>query len=427
MKSQRYKHEASVSAKKREKDKRYIKGFGAVVVIALVFCAGFVLGNQTRLLASWGFYVGEDGASSAMPSSNSLLAKNSLSSRIGEVEELLAENSIDEYDLDVATQAVVESLFSVVDDAYLQYYTPERYGSYVTENVSEPYSGIGVLFADHNGRAYVTDVFEGSVAYMNGVRQGDFVVAINGDKSHDWSVNEVVNAVSLGDGETVTITWLRTSSLDSDKGEEYTVTLECSVYNETNVSWNMNDSIGIIKVRQITQNAADLVQQAVVELTNQGATSFVLDLRDNPGGYLTQAINIANLFVPSGVLVEIKTVDGSTTRNASGGVITSAPVIILVNNYTAAAAEVLVAAMQDNQRATVVGETTRGKGSVQVMRELSFGGALRYTAALYISPLGHVLNGSGVMPDVSIAGSEDSEEDAQMEYALEAARSLSQG
>lgn len=184
--------------------------------------------------------------------------------------------------------------------------------------------------------------------------------------------------------------------------------------------------MGVVKMRQVTQNAADLVRQAIEGLTAQGATSFVLDLRDNPGGYLTQAVDVAALFVPSGVLVQIQTNDGITPKSVPSGskVVTEAPVVVLVNQYTAAAAEVLAAALQDNQRAQVVGETSLGKGSVQVVRELDFGGAVRYTAAYYLSPQGQAIDGVGVVPQVGVANGSTEGEDTQMLVAVDTARSL---
>ena len=165
------------------------------------------------------------------------------------------------------------------------------------------------------------------------------------------------------------------------------------------------------------------MKAAVSELESQGAASFVLDVRDNPGGYLTQSVDIASLFVKSGTLVKIQTREAEdSTKTATGAVATDKPLVVLVNGNTAAAAEVLVAALQDNQRATLVGQTTLGKGSVQVTRELSFGGALRYTAAYYKSPLGHDINGVGVTPDVTVALSEGI--DNQKELAIETAQSL---
>ena len=191
-----------------------------------------------------------------------------------------------------------------------------------------------------------------------------------------------------------------------------------------NVTTSLEGTVGYLKVRQLTQTSADLVKQALADLGSQGALSFVLDIRDNPGGYLTQAVDLASLFVKSGSIVQIETKDGKSVKSATGNVATDKPLVVLVNENTAAAAEVLAAALQENQRATLVGASTLGKGSVQVVRDLSFGGALRYTAAYYLTPQGRAINDVGVTPDVSVGLGGEAGSDNQRSLALETAQSL---
>ena len=176
-----------------------------------------------------------------------------------------------------------------------------------------------------------------------------------------------------------------------------------------------------MKVKQLTQNSAQLTQAALNDLLAQGARAFVLDLRDNPGGYLSQAVDLASLFMSSGTVVEIQTVDGQTAKAASGQPATSLPLVVITNKNTAAAAEVVAAALKESQRATLVGTTTLGKGSVQVLHELSYGGAMRYTAAYYLTPEGHAIDQVGVTPTVALENSDTG--DAQKDYAVEVAAS----
>ena len=182
-----------------------------------------------------------------------------------------------------------------------------------------------------------------------------------------------------------------------------------------------------MKVRQISSNAAELVDQATKSLIEQGAGAIVLDLRDNAGGYLTQAVDIASLFVNSGVLVQIQGNDGpATTKSAAGDApYKDVPLVVVVNRYTAAAAEVLAASLQDNERADVVGETSMGKGSVQVVRELDFGGAVRYTAAYYLTPQGEPIDNVGIAPQVGVVNGEGEDgADSQLATGIDIARSL---
>ena len=412
---------ATLRARKaQERTKRFVGLLALLVVVALAFYAGFVLRGQPELLSKIGFPTGLDEAQT-QTNTQAKSTFNTVSSRLSEVEDILQTSSQDTYDLDDATSKALGAFVEATGDDYVRYFDPQHYASYIKEAADGSYAGIGVLFSDYNGRAYVADVFEGSVAQAQGVRQGDFVVAIDGDSSHAWSLTETVKALSRPDGDTVVITWMRSSSLDAETGDTFTTTLTCSTYAQTNVESELDDKVGYIKIRQITQNAADLLASEINSLSLQGATSFVIDIRDNPGGYLTQAVDMASLFVKSGVLVEIQTANDSSTKTASGTVVTSAPVVVLINEYTAAAAEVFAAALQDNQRAEMVGSSSMGKGSVQVVRELSFGGAIRYTAAYYKTPLGHDINNVGIIPDRSVGQGSDTESDPQKSLALEAA------
>ena len=267
----------------------------------------------------------------------------------------------------------------------------------------------------------MVDLFEGSPAQLGGVQVGDFVVAVDGDREQSWSRSEVASLLSQHAGQSAVITWRRPESLESDGGKEFTTTLQCAEYDEPNVTieYYGDQHVGYIRLKQFTQNSASLVEKALRDLEAQGAESYVLDLRDNPGGYLSQAVDVASLFMNSGTVVEIKTVDGQSAKAASGKVATAAPLIVLLNKNTAAAAEVVAAALKENQRATLVGVTTLGKGSVQVLHELSFGGAMRYTAAYYLTPEGHAIDQVGVTPTVLVdTGGND---DAQKQYAIEVA------
>lgn len=386
----------------------------------LIFCAGFFVRGNADLMERVGFVVPEDSKKSAQ---NTLQDMAEVSSRLDEVESLLLASSLDTYDAEAATRSVLDAFLKTTDDAYARYFDSTRYTAFVDVSADE-YPGVGVFFSEENGRAYALDVFEGSSAAEAGVRQGDIVVAIDGDRSQDWTATEAINAVQREPDSTVVVTWLRPSATEGGEDTEFTTTLVCSDYKESNVTTQRIGTVGYIALKQFTQNSDALVRSAVDDLTADGALSFVLDLRDNPGGYLTKAVEVASLFIRSGVVVEIDTLDAKTTKQASGGAATDAPLVVLVNGNTAGAAEVLAAALRDTDRATVAGTATMGKGSVQVTKPLSFGGALRYTAARYVSPSGYPIDKVGVAPDVTVTVREGSSTDNQKDFAVETAASL---
>lgn len=413
---------AASERRARARNVRLAKAFTVVIAVSAAFAVGFFVRGESPLLEALGFSSLVVDADRAVGSAASGDTYDSLGARVAEVEGIIEEDSLDSYDLSMATTNLLGALADTTEDPYLRYYDAARYAALVQDS-SGGYAGVGVLFSEYNGRAYAVDVFEGSAAQAAGVLEGDFVVAIDGDRDHDWTTTEVAAALRRDEGESVVITWRRAASLDDEGGEEYTTTLPISNATVKNVEHALEGSVGYIKLKQITQNADDLVRAAVEDLEAQGATSFVLDIRDNPGGYLTQAVDVASLFVKSGTVVKIETREmDESTKVATGSFATDKPLVVLVNGNTAASAEVLAAALKDNQRATLVGETTLGKGSVQVTRDLSFGGALRYTAAYYKSPLGHDIDGAGVAPDVSMGLAEG--EDNQKALAIETAQSL---
>lgn len=393
-----------------------------VVAIVAAFGIGFAVRGNTQLMTSLGV-ISSDANDATNPGATVTgNTYDSISARVAEVEGILQQQSVGSYDLDGATSILLSDFPKTVDDPYARYFTPAQYVLYKQESSASSPAGIGVLFAEYNGRVYAADVFEGSSASVSGVEQGDIIVAIDGERSDGWTASTVANMLAREEGTQVVITWLRVPSLDSDVGDEFVTTLFCTQTSKQNVTYSLENQVGYIKVSQFTYDSAELVAAAIRELDAQDAVAYVLDLRDCPGGYLTQAVDIASLFMPSGMVVQIQTKSATSNKSVSGNVLTNKPLTVIVNGNTAAAAEVLAAALKDSSRATLIGTTTLGKGSVQVVRELSFGGAVRYTAAYYLSPLGHGISNEGVSPDIYVNETSD---DQQLSIALETALSLS--
>lgn len=408
------KEDASKSNYKRNAG--IVKIFGACICVCLIFCLGFLLRGNTQLLASLGF---ANLAPTAPQSDDSTATQHqdTIAKRIDEVESLLDTESLNTYDLNQATTSMVNSLISATDDPYVRYFDTESYQSYL-ESTSSPDRGIGVLFGEYNGQCYAVDVFEGSYAEAAGVQPGDFIHTIDGEQRSQWSMPEVMEALSRPEGESVYITWRRPENLDASGGETYSTTLSYYTESIENILFEVIDGVGYIDVRQLSSDSASIVRSVIEQADTDEVSAFVLDLRDVPGGYLTQAVEIASLFIPSGTVVQIQTNDTVTTRSADGESITNLPLVVLANGRTSGSAEVLVAALQETERASVVGTTTQGKGSVQVIQPLSFGGALRYTAAYYLTPSGSGIEGVGVVPDITVSNAGN-----QQTVALEVARS----
>lgn len=400
-----YKHNASI-----------VKVLGACILVCVVFCAGFLVRGNDQFLQALGFSdinATEDKNAGMTVTGNTY---DSISARVAEVEGTLSQESLDTYDLNTATKAVLDSFLASADDPYLRYFDDQSYQSYVA-NAARTDSGVGVLFGEIEGECYVFDVFEDSEAALAGVREGDRIVSIDGSERDTWSMPDVVNALARDDGQSVYITWQRSSDDPVNPNEIYSTNLSYVASTETNIQTNVDDSVLYIEVSQLASDSSSVVRQAIEDAEGNGISGIILDLRDVPGGYLTQAVNIASLFITSGTVVQIQTNDNVTTKSADGQSITQLPLVVLVNGRTSGSAEVLAAALQESDRATVVGQTTQGKGSVQVMQPLSFGGALRYTAATYLTAEGRAIDGAGVYPDVEVS-SQESQYEVAYELAL---------
>lgn len=404
-------------ASKNKRNASIVKFLGACIFVCVVFCAGFAVRGNTDLLDAMGLssFDTDSDVNPGMTVSGDTY--NSLSARFAEVDGILSEGGMGSYDLSQATAKALPAFLGAVDDPYLRYYDDQSYQSYLT-TTKNPNAGIGVLFGESDGQCFVSDVFEDSAAASAGIQPGDRIVSIDGVAKTTWSAPDVLNALSRGEGESVFITWNRPAT-ESSEESTFGTTLTFSSSSEENVTYETQEGIGIIRLKQITSDSASQVTNAINAVTAEGAHSLVLDLRDVPGGYLTQAVDISSLFIQSGVVVQIETAEGTTSRSADGKSITTAPLVVLVNGRTSGCAEVLAAALQETDRASVVGTATLGKGSVQIMQPLSFGGALRYTAAYYLTPNGRQIEGTGVSPDI-----ESSSASTQESVALDVARSL---
>ena len=413
------KREQNAARLEKMQVRRAARIFTVILVFAIAFAGGFLLRGNEPLMKRLG--IGATTSTQVNPGQTiSGNTYDSLAARIAEVQGTLEKESLDEYDLNAATTSLINALLADIEDPYARYLDSERYQKFLQDLSTTDYVGIGVIFAEQGQTVYAADVFADSVAAGSGVQVGDVIVAIDGTRTQGMTASEVNNTIFREAGSSVVTTWRRPSSTGAESGEEFTVTLHCSQYKEKNVETELtNENVGVIKVAQITQNSSSLVSDAVKSLAASGALSFVLDLRDCPGGYLTQAVDIANLFMKSGTIVQIDSNGATTTKAVSSAAITDAPLYVLVNDKTAAAAEVIAGALQDSKRATIVGDTTMGKGTMQVTRELSFGGALRYTAAKYKTPLGYEIDGSGISPDihVSLEGDADNQKSLAADLA----------
>jgi len=213
------------------------------------------------------------------------------------------------------------------------------------------------------------------------------------------------------------------------QGDTFTVQITYAEITIPNVTSALKDGgVGYITIAKFNGLTADTVAGYIGDLTAQGATSIVIDLRNDPGGLADQAVDAASLFLDDGsTVMQIKYKNSSDVKKTSRAAVTDLPLVVLVNQNSASASEIFAAAVKDNGRATLVGTTTYGKGIMQDTTKLSFGGAIKFTFATYLGPNGEAINGIGITPDIVVEAADsavDAESDPQLDAALAEARRL---
>lgn len=381
----------------------------AVILTASGFIGGYVTGK-------WDF-----GTPSVLRASQD---EDVVLERIDEVRDLLDRQALKPPSETSATAGAIQGLLASGGDDYALYFDDQHYG-YFNEEMNGEFGGIGVSLGEGEYGAYVVEVFEGTPADKGGVKAGDVFVQIDDVRRAKWSTDEVVKRVRGKEGTKVAIVLIRPGKKDMP-GEEMSFSLVREIITFPNTTSELKGTVGYVETAQFNGNATAEISDAVAKLAKKGAKSFVLDLRNNPGGSLEQAVSVSSLFVDEGVIVRVAERGRDEIEHHSmGQKITSAPLVVLVNGNSASASEIVAGALQDYERATIVGETTFGKGSVQTVKELSFGGAVKFTTAHYLTPKKRAIDGKGLTPDVvvkmDIEKQMDEKTDVQLKKALEIA------
>ena len=305
------------------------------------------------------------------------------------------------------TYAAIEGMLeSLGDEGHTRFLTPEE-REQNREGLSGTYVGIGVQLQDEEDQVVVATPIEGSPADEAGVESGDVVVAVDGESVRGEDISEVVRKVRGPEGSAVKLTVLR-------GGEERVFDLERAEIEAPVVSWALipRSDVALVRLSSFSNDSAEEIREAFEEARAAGARRFVLDLRDNPGGSLDQAVEMAGDFLEPGSVVYIRkeaTGEREKVRVEDGSEPTNAPLAVLVNEGSASSSEILAGALRDNGRATVVGERTFGTGTVLSEFTLRDGSAILLGIAEWLTPDGDFIRGTGIKPDIKVALEENDE------------------
>lgn len=290
----------------------------------------------------------------------------------------------------------IGGMVASLSDPYSTYFTPEDAKSF-DEQLSGTFFGIGAQLDVKDTRIVVVAALPGTPADHAGLRSGDVIAQIDGASTDGMSVDEAVTHIRGAKGTTVSLGILRDNATDPE-----TIPIVRDEINVDSVKYTMMDNhVADIEISMFNEDTSSLFAEAAKKAIQDGATSIVLDLRNNPGGLLDSAITLAGYWIPSGGTAVIEDIRGTRTEypTSGSGSLKDLPTVVLVNGGSASASEILAGALQDAKKATVIGEQTFGKGSVQEYHSLPDGGAVKITVARWLTPLGRSIDKQGITPD----------------------------
>jgi carboxyl-terminal processing protease len=324
-------------------------------------------------------------------------------------------------DMQQVTYAAIRGMLETLDDPYTVFLEPDV-AARAAEDATGELQGIGawVGMDEEEGKVMILGTFEGSPAEQAGILSGDHILAVDGVSIVDRSVNE---AVALIRGPAGTEVALLIEREGTPEPFEITVTRARVEIPVTDVEMR-DDGIGYIRLYDFqTTVASTRMEAGLEELLAEEPVGIVFDLRGNGGGFLDQAVKIADLFIDDGMIISERWSNGSERSFDAhpGDVAEDIPMVVLVDRGSASASEIVAGALQDHERAVLVGETTFGKGAVQLVFKLSDGSELWVPAARWFTPNGRGIHGEGLTPDIEIPWPEEVEPDAdpQLEGAVE--------
>ncbi len=324
----------------------------------------------------------------------------------------------DKLDRQQMVYGAVRGMLATLDDPATLFLDPVS-GEIADADLRGSFDGIGVQVDVRDNRLTVVAPLEGSPGEKAGIKPGDIILAVDGEPVEGMTLQEAVTRIRGPRGTTVTLTIGR-----EGESELLTFAVQRDEIKIESVRFEMLDGgVGYLRINSFGSETGAETKAALTELLKQNPRGLVLDLRSNPGGYVTAAIDVASEFVESGVVFYQQPARGEREeiRTHGGGLATTLPVVVLVDGGSASASEIVAAALRDNGRASLVGVKTFGKGTVQTVHELSDRSSMRVTIAQWLTPSGVPLHGNGLVPDQIVELPDDLEEgqDPQLSAAVE--------
>lgn len=317
----------------------------------------------------------------------------------------------DKPDATQRTYGAIRGMVESFNDPYTYFVEPQP-RELERDELAGRFGGIGANI-ELSTTGYLLFPVPGLPADKAGVEDGDLLLLVDDQEiTNAMTLDEIATLVRGPVGSVVTLV-VRRTGVESGSAQELTLTIERAEMQTPSVQWRLLDdtasgTVGYIIHTLFTERSAEEMQQALTELQEQGATRYILDLRGNRGGLVSTAVAIADMWLDEGAIFIEKKADGTeSVQSATEGMLVDAPLVVIVDAGSASAAEIVAGALQDHGRATLVGEKTYGKGSVQLIHELPDNSSLHVTNAQWLTPNRRPITGNGLEPDVVIVEGSD--------------------
>ena len=324
---------------------------------------------------------------------------------IGQIDDVYYDKISKTKVIDGAINGIIEAL----DNPYANYYPPKEFKHFKT-SMAGNYSGVGIVIGGKKGQIKVLKVFEGSPAKSKGLKKGEEIVKIDGKSTKKLDTEQAAELIKGPENSTVILT------MKNGKKQRDVSIVRAKIV-MPNISSKTFGKTGYISMHFFNNNASDNLKSSILKLEKKGIKNLIIDLRNNPGGQLDEAIDVASLFIDKGVIVKTKNKNKEeTVYSATGNKVFSKDLIVLISENSASASEIVAGAIQDRHRGRILGVKSFGKGTVQQVVSLSNGGALVIPNEKWLTPNGRDITKKGITPDIKIKAGKG-KVDTQLEKA----------
>ncbi|MEI6040471.1 MAG: S41 family peptidase [Candidatus Berkelbacteria bacterium] len=401
--------------KKLTSTKKFIKITILILFSLIFFSVGYLIGHKNLIF--------EKNFKPKLVNQEIIKSKTVDFAIFWKVWDLVLAKSVDKPDMQKMVYGAISGMLGSMGDPYSIFMEPSLSKAFM-EDLSGEIQGIGAEISIRDSKLIVVSPLAGSPAEKAGLKPGDQIGLIDDKIAADLTLQEAITHIRGNAGTKVKLTIMR-----DGWSEPKVFEIQREKIAIKSVSWQVrDDNIGYIKVNQFGDDTNSLMNQAVSELSGKNVKAVILDLRHNPGGYLDSAVDMVGLFSNKGtIVVKEKDKDGKIQTEATklDPIMPNTKLIVLIDEGSASASEIVAGALQDNGRATLVGQKSFGKGSVQEMQDLGKGASLKLTIAKWLTPKDREIDHRGIEPDVKISLTEDDQKtnrDPQLDKAVELAR-----